>query len=727
MARRWMGLLLAGCAVAVAASSPSSPQQQPLDSNDTAWQRYVRAPPRKSVAPARVLAEHTTGNATNTGGLLGDAGSGPTVLTRLNASDDVPTLVVDFGQNVVGQLSIEFEAAHNTSEGYPGLTLAFSETLQFLTDRSDFTRSDNAGGAEKLTAGTDQIAVKPGPYTWTNQLGCEYGTQVCSDGLHGFRYLKIRLNALAADSPHTSAYGSVSIASVSLQLSAYLGTTNTFTGHFECSDTDLTQWWYDAVYTNDLCTDVFAANDTEPRNAGSPSLLGKLVLHDGAKRDRDPYVGDLAVSALTTYLSHDASEAARNVLEDLALHQRADGWIPPASINNYTLPLFDYPLWWVVSSADYVMYTGNMSYLTAYYPALVRVLDGYYVSNTNTATSLIERPNGAGDFAFIPRTGPVTYYNALYVHALKYAATLADALGKDDDASRWRARAAVVGPALLARNFDSSTGAFFDGGSCAGAAICPTHAQDGNSLAILSGVVPSGLSANTSLAESILSYMNQSMARPYGNAFYDNSLVSPGGDFANRVYAFISYFEMAARFETSMNASQGALEQMRRLYGWMATHDPGVTFWEGIGANGSPYEGGFTSMAHGWSTGIVPLLVNYVLGVVPTAPGFREWRVRPIIHTTDLTWASGLVPTPDGGISIQWQKAQNGFTLLVDTPENSKGTVVLPLVSGASNTVSVDGAVVYDEADKQTTGDEQSSRGYVTMSLLGGRHVIVVG
>ena len=185
------------------------------------------------------------------------------------------------------------------------------------------------------------MAVKPGQHTWIDQLGCAYGKQVCADGLHGFRYLKIRMAALPSDAPHTSSYGSVSISAITLQYSGYLGTPETFTGHFECSDSAMTQWWYDAVYTNDLCTDVFLANNTEPRNAASPSLLGKLVLHDGPKRDRDPYVGDLAVSALTTYLTHDASDAARNVLEDLALHQRDDGWIPPASM--HVAPPFSFP------------------------------------------------------------------------------------------------------------------------------------------------------------------------------------------------------------------------------------------------------------------------------------------------------------------------------------------------------------------------------------------------
>ena len=113
---------------------------------------------------------------------------------------------------------------------------------------------------------------------------------------------------------------------LNLNFSGYLGTPDTFNGWFESSDANLTQWWYNGVYTNDMCTDNFGINNTDPRGAASPTLLGKLVIFDGAKRDRDPYSGDLTVSAKTAYLSHNVSIAARNVLADLAEHQRADGW-----------------------------------------------------------------------------------------------------------------------------------------------------------------------------------------------------------------------------------------------------------------------------------------------------------------------------------------------------------------------------------------------------------------
>lgn len=144
--------------------------------------------------------------------------------------------------------------------------------------------------------------------------------------------MKIYLDALSSDAPYTEPYGTVQIDSVSLDWSAFLGTPDTFTGYFESSDTQLNQFWFDAAYTNEMCIDTFRLNDTEPRNAGSDTLVGKTVIMDGAKRDRDPYVGDLAVSARTLYMTHDISIAARNVLADLADHQASNGWIPPASM-----------------------------------------------------------------------------------------------------------------------------------------------------------------------------------------------------------------------------------------------------------------------------------------------------------------------------------------------------------------------------------------------------------
>ncbi|KAI0382747.1 glycoside hydrolase family 78 protein [Hypomontagnella monticulosa] len=682
--------------------------------NDTSWHQYVRAPPSNVVKPKAILDGHTSGGVDNPQGLI--TGDGVTTLTREGAEAEKPSLVIDFGQNIVGSLEINFAGSTNASDGLPGLRLSFSEAIEFLGDRSDFTRSDNAGQGSGnppkiVPSGTDQIAVKNEASTWLNQWGCEFGSQVCSDGLHGFRYVKIELDALSEDAPYTSPYGKVIINSVTLQWSGYLGTPDTYTGWFECSDADLTQWWFDGAYTAEIGTDIFLDNNTEPRGASSPSLLGKWVLHDGAKRDRDPYMGDLAVASLTSYLTHDIQEASLNVLEDLAQHQRDDGWIPPASINNYALPLFDYPLWWVACSWDYVMYTGNTSYAEAYYPNLVKVLDTYYTSHTDPATSLLVRQSGYGDFAFLPRDGSAAYYSALYVFALNRAADLASFLSRPDDETRWRDRAASVSAGFLANLWDSNAGAFFD------RAGHSAHAQDGNSIAILAGITNSG-GSDINYAQSALAYLESATAQSYGHAFYDAGGEEVGEGYSSRVYAFISYFEMAARFETGL--ADSALAQIRATYGHMAAQDPGVTMWEGIGAGGSKYEGGFTSLAHGWSTGVTPLLTNYVLGVRPLKPGFREWVVQPL-PGSDLTWAQGVVPTPFGPLSVRWDKNGTDGHLDVNVvpPAGTNGTVVVP----AENQEELGKSSA--QADDGTRVEGELVDGSVVFKIEGGREWVI--
>ncbi|MFC1414311.1 alpha-L-rhamnosidase C-terminal domain-containing protein [Streptacidiphilus sp. N1-12] len=628
----------------------------------------------------------------------------------VQADPPPPSITLDFGKVVVGYPRISFAGASSNS---PGVRIATSETLQYLSDRSDFTRSDVNGGP-----GTDQHAVAQQGEIWTDTKGCQSGTKVCADGLHGFRYLKITLDALDTDAPIAQPYGTVRINGVSLDFSAFLGTPDSYTGWFESSDPQLNQYWYDASYTNELVTDTFRSSDVDPRGADSPTLDGKLVLQDGAKRDRDPYVGDIAVSGRTTYLTHDTAVAARNVLADLADHQRADGWIPPASINNYTLPLFDYPMWWVTSSWDYVLYSGDTAYAQSYYPNLVKVLDDWYPSVTDANGLLSKGLNGTGgygDYAFLGRTGEVTYYNTLYVQALKDASAMARSMGRGADADRWQQRAQTVSTAINAHLWDSATGAYLD--SASGPV---RHAQDGNGLAVVAGV------ADQAQATSALNYLAQNTALPYGNSFMDNNtLVSDG---TQRVYAFTSYPDIQARFLSGQ--ADSAIDEIKRLYGWMAGHGPGITDWEGIGAGGSLYEGAYTSAAHGWSTGVVPALSNDLLGATPTGPGFSTWSVQP--HPGSVTWARGQLPTPHGPLQVSWSRGSGAqqFSLTVTAPKGTSGDVAVPVTG--SVLVRVDGRTVWNAAGAVGSAGSSASGatlqdGYLTLhGVRPGTHTVTV-
>lgn len=125
----------------VLATSSHQQQQHVLGgSPEENWHKYIRSPSSEIVQPVRVLSEYTVGNVTNPNGLL--TGKGPTVLSRKKGGI-TPMVVVDFGQNIAGFLSIDFGKSSNSTPGLPGIRLAFSETKQYLTDVSDFTRSYN--------------------------------------------------------------------------------------------------------------------------------------------------------------------------------------------------------------------------------------------------------------------------------------------------------------------------------------------------------------------------------------------------------------------------------------------------------------------------------------------------------------------------------------------------------------------------------------------------------
>lgn len=380
---------------------------------------------------------------------------------------------------------------------------------------------------------------------------------------------------------------------------------------------------------------------------------------------------------------------------------------------DYTLELFDYPLWWVTCSWDYVYYSGNTSYISQFYSNLQLILDTYYPANT-ADNSLLVRPDSYGDYAFLSRPGSAAYYSALYALALQRAADLADLVSQTGDAARWRSRAANVSDALVATLWDADAGALFDR-ACDDDTACAAHAQDGNGLAILSGA----LAANSSEARSALAYLAATNARPWGNAFYDaaGDGVCGLGNCSNIVYAFVSYLENAARFEAGDVA--GALDQLRRTYGWMATHpeeDGGGlgTFWEGVGPEGVPYEAADTSMAHGWSAGVVPLLTTYVLGVRPAAPGFARWTLSPAVgNDTALAWARGAVPTPYGAINVSWTADQatdgsgavNGLDVCVSAPGGTQGTVVVAMDELAAGVVTINAETVWNGPQGNATAD----------------------
>jgi hypothetical protein len=148
----------------------------------------------------------------------------------------------------------------------------------------------------------------------------------------------------------------------------------------------------------------------------------------------------------------------------------------------------------------------------------------------------------------------------------------------------------------------------------------------------------------------------------------------------------------------------------------MLTGDTSGTFWENVSPAGAPELGSYTSLAHGWSAGVVPFLSNVVLGVTPTAGGFATFDVLP--HPpSGLQWAEGAVPSPAGPITAAWRQGSDTFTLAVHGPDDSRYSAGVPDRLGA--TVSENGHTIW--ADGHPTAPDVVARdGYIEVTGASG-------
>ncbi len=142
---------------------------------------------------------------------------------------------------------------------------------------------------------------------------------------------------------------------------------------------------------------------------------------------------------------------------------------------------------------------------------------------------------------------------------------------------------------------------------------------------------------------------------------------------------FMSYFIFKALSQIS--SEEKTIDALKEYYGAML--DLGATtFWEDFdilwknnacrideicpegkkdvhGDNGRfCYEGFRHSLCHGWSSGPVPFLTEFVLGIQIIDKGCKKIRIDP--HLGNLDFASGSIATPFGKLCVEHRKDMNG-------------------------------------------------------------------
>ena len=423
-------------------------------------------------------------------------------------------------------------------------------------------------------------------------------------------------------------------------------------GSFRSSDPLVNRIWADSVQT---ATDMLAPGPLTVDSAGRPCPIAlPEVIIDGAVRDRCPYVGDEWATGRTLDASDPHWSTQRSMLAWFAAAQHGDGSIPSSPIYAGAVMLIDYNAYWVLALYNYVLYSGDVGLARQVWPSVVKLLDVFYPAHVRGG--LLVNSWGANDYGYIRRRGTVVaYYNAQYVLALRDAAKLAQWTGNGAAAQRWTARADATAAAADAAFWDASAQAFGDTTT-----DHATHPQDGNAFEVLAGV------ATHAQALAALAYLVEHDWRDYGNTIADtNTWDDPDWGLlaSDRVYPFISYDELLARF--SLGLDDSAFDLLRREWGYMARVGPGTT-WETIGPYGGPPTDIHPSFDSGWSSGAAAALSQYVLGVTPTSPGFKTFTVQ--VHANDLVWANGDVPTPYGAIHVSWVRYGKAVLTKVSAP-----------------------------------------------------------
>ena len=371
------------------------------------------------------------------------------------------------------------------------------------------------------------------------------------------------------------------------------------TGHFICDDDLLNKIYKTGAYTIFLNTQNY--------------------VYDGIKRDRHVWIGDMhpEVSAISRLYNYDDC-----VPKSLDFVRDA---YPP---HNWMNSIPSYSMWWIKIQYDWYLHQGNKAYLKLQKEYLKKLLDNLIIKINENGSINIENI-----FLDWPSSTDIKAQDAgvhsLLILSINAAHSIMVAL--EESSYVLKCEEALI---KLKR-------------------YIPDHNNNKHSAALMV------------LAETLEPIKtNKEVLK-----------IDP----VKGISTFLSYYVLQAR--AMAGDINGALSLIKEYFGAMI--DLGATtFWEDFniewvegakpldtllkdneydihGDNGAYcYKGFRHSLCHGWSSGFVSFLSEYILGVKVLEPGCKKIKFSP--NLGNLQWAEGTVPTPYGIIKVRLKKEANG-------------------------------------------------------------------
>ena len=409
----------------------------------------------------------------------------------------------------------------------------------------------------------------------------------------------------------------------------YLATAADYQGYFLSSSGAFVAMYYDGAYTEQ--TDMQPAGTN---GATQPSVL------DGAKRDRAIWSGDLGIEGqgIADTLGTNGDNYVKQSLLTLITSSTQGGGLNADTLFRTGPYSNSYSSWTLDAATEYYRNTGDTAFAQQILPWLEGQLS-YDATLTDSSGLIVTGAEHLHDERRL-RLGLLRRREDRRGDRVQRA-VLPGAprrrLHRGGPGQHREGRR--VQPDRRTRSGTRSTRTFSTPRpepTTSANPTTPRFAQDANALAVLFGIAPAA--DVPGILNALKTLWGPHGSEPFSGATYSN-LISP----------FITAFEVEADYLAGDTADAEHLLHLT----WDQMIDPRNPFftggmWENIGPDGTATESR-TSLAHGWASGPTPIMISYVLGVQPVAPGYQTFTVAP--HFGSLRWAEGAVPTPYGRIS----------------------------------------------------------------------------
>ena len=399
-----------------------------------------------------------------------------------------------------------------------------------------------------------------------------------------------------------------------------------YRGAFQCSDDKLNRLYDVSRWAVQICL--------QTHHLDSPNHQEPIS---------DP--GDYLIESMVNYQAFAQPWLARQDIRKFA-------WL--LKDENYHNFHTSYSIGWLQMLMDYYDYTGDQSLVEEMSPYVHELLDTY-TSWRGTNGIISEAPNymfmdwvkiGGFECHHPPAVIGQGYLTAFYYHGLEMASRVAAMAGDSARVKKYAKLRQEIAEAFNRELWVADKGLYRDGKpfqtSVKSGKWLPadkaieTFSPHVNLLAVLYDLAPK--ESQASIVRKVLA------EKPLNTQPW----------FMHWVFQAIDHAGLFDEFATS------------QMYRWQIVPET-QSFRE-------MWNGG--DLSHGWCSTPLVQMSSKILGITPTAPGFKLISIRP--QLCNLTWAKGKVPTPHGDVEVSWSLQNEKFSLDVIVPDGAEADVTLP-------------------------------------------------